>query len=95
MLNFLISNIKFTKSNSGVGVKMTGEALNCMNVNYSSVAFRAVIFSRSTPMANFTFTINGFNSKQAKTFEIEINDIPYNDGIDRALKAEIYVESAY
>jgi len=95
MLNFSFSDIKFTRNSSGPGVVVAGEIHNQMGNNFSSVAFRLTIFLRNTVLANATVVINAFPARQSRTFEKTIDDINYVDGLEKALRCEIYPESAY
>ena len=95
MLNFSFSNIKFARGKTGVGLRLSGEVRNCMNKNFNSVAFRVTVFMNNLPIANTMLVINAFGSQQSHTFDKEIEEINYVDGLDRAVRCEIYPESAY
>ena len=95
MLNFVFSNIKFARGRSGIGLRITGEVHNCMNKDFNSVAFRITVFLNNLPIANTMLVINAFGSRQSHTFDKDIDEVNYVDGLDRAVRCEIYPESAY
>ena len=63
--------------------------------DFNAVVFRIIVFVSSIPKANVTLTINGFPAKQSHYFEKEIEDIIYSEELKKAIRCEIYPESAY
>jgi hypothetical protein len=95
MLNFVFSNIKFSRSKTEVALRITGEVRNCMNKNFSSVVFRITVFLKDLPVANTTLVINGFGSQQPRIFDKDIEGFNYVEGIEKAVRCDIYPESVY
>ena len=95
MLNFVFSNIKFARGRSGIGLRITGEVHNCMNKDFNSVVFRITVFLRNQPIANTMLVINAFTRQQSRIFDKDVEEINYVDGLDKAVRCDIYPESVY
>ncbi|MFA5276632.1 MAG: hypothetical protein WC417_07060 [Candidatus Omnitrophota bacterium] len=66
-----------------------------MAKSFDAVSLRVTVFLRNMPVANTTLVINALGSQKSRTFEKELEEIKYVDGLERAVHCEIYPESAY
>lgn len=94
-IRFQIQNVRFVRNSLDGSLMVMGEAINMSGKPYNAVAFRMVLFARHMPLATVTFVINGFKTKQMKTFEVKAEGLEYNTALPQITRYEVYAESAY
>lgn len=93
--NFYYTNITFHKQEHGPGLVVKGEITNRSGKNWSAVVFRIILFIKTIPIGNATFTINGFSNGQMRRFEKQIGELEHSKVIKDITRCEICAESGY
>ena len=93
--NFYYTNITFNQQEHGPGLVVKGEVTNRSGRQWSAVAFRIILFIKTIPIGNATFTINGFCNGQTRRFEKQIGELEHSKVAKDITRCEVYAESGY
>jgi hypothetical protein len=88
-------NISFARTQSANVLIIKGSVTNKSNKNFSAVAIRIILFSKSVPIVNVVVVVNGLPSGRTKDFEKEVMDADYDRIVNQMARYEVCTESVY